>query len=408
MKIAVEQKRIAGQRKLRAAMKSFDYRRIDNRLERMARIVVDGVVRITDAINSMEFSRKRIKNAVRALRSKRLVSKVGRPQFVIGDKEQIVLDEIIIESRSGSCLPIRKVRELMENVINDTDDEDAPYVNVSMATAYQFVKRHPELKRSSPKNVDVNRLAVSCQSVLQPWYSLLDGLHEKNEYCKELIFNMDESSLRVPTNSKLSVVHPKNENPGFRKEPPKMANSTLVAAVAADGFALPSVILWPSKSLPDEMKPLLSQTLDIWPNGSGWMGCNQFKKYALSTLLQGIIDRRKRMSLENSRCLLLIDSHISRADPTIWREFQKENIDVITFIPYSTHIAQPLDRGVFAVLKTELQTKYEPPSSSTSSSKRTALVDVLPQAIHTALSPAVIKKPSQRVEFFITNLGRFS
>ncbi|KAH7815491.1 putative DDE superfamily endonuclease [Monocercomonoides exilis] len=280
----------------------------------------------------------------------------------------------------------------MENVINDTDDEDAPYVDVSMATAYQFVKRHPELKRSSPKNVDFNRLAVSCQSVLQPWYSLLDGLHEKNEYCKELIFNMDESSLRVPTNSKLSVVHPKNENPGFRKEPPKMANSTLVAAVAADGFVLPSVILWPSKSLPDEMKPLLSQALDIWPNGSGWMGCNQFKKYALTTLLQGIIDRRKRMSLENSRCLLLIDSHISRVDPTIWREFQKENIDVVTFIPHSTHIAQPLDRGVFAVLKKELQTKYEPPSSSTSSSKRTALVDVLPQAIHTALSPAVIKK----------------
>ncbi|KAH7815784.1 uncharacterized protein MONOS_16603 [Monocercomonoides exilis] len=130
MKIAVEQKRIAGQRKLRAAMKSFDYRRIDNRLERMARIVVDGVVRITDAINSMEFSRKRIKNAVRALRSKRL----------------------------------------MENVINDTDDEDAPCIYVSMSTAFQFMKRHPELKRSSPKNVDVYRLALSCQSVLQPWY----------------------------------------------------------------------------------------------------------------------------------------------------------------------------------------------------------------------------------------------
>ncbi|KAH7818655.1 uncharacterized protein MONOS_2352 [Monocercomonoides exilis] len=74
---------------------------------------------------------------------------------------------------------------------------------------------------------------------------------------------MDELSQRVPTNLKLSVVHPENENPVFRKEPPKTTNTTLVAAVAADGFALPSVILWPSKSLPDEIKPLLSQTLDI-------------------------------------------------------------------------------------------------------------------------------------------------
>ncbi|KAH7832555.1 uncharacterized protein MONOS_8349 [Monocercomonoides exilis] len=80
---------------------------------------------------------------------------------------------------------------------------------------------------------------------------------------------MDESSLRVPTNSKLSVVYPKNENPGFRKEPPRMANTTLVTAMAADGFTLPSVILLPRKSLPDGMKPLLSQTLEIWQNGSG-------------------------------------------------------------------------------------------------------------------------------------------
>ncbi|KAH7820412.1 uncharacterized protein MONOS_9431 [Monocercomonoides exilis] len=203
---------------------------------------------------------------------------------------------------------------------------------------------------------------------------------------------MDESSLRVSTNSRLSVVHPKNENPGFRKEPPKMTNSTFVSAVAADGFALPSVILWPGKSLPDEMKQLLSQTLDIWSNESGWMDCNQLKMFALSILLQGIINHSKRMSLENSACGLLIDSHISRTDPTIWREFQKENNDFITFIPHSTHITQPHDRGVFAVLKTELQTKYEPPSSSTSSSKRTSLVDALPQEIHPALSLAVIQK----------------
>ncbi|KAH7816565.1 uncharacterized protein MONOS_13711 [Monocercomonoides exilis] len=168
--------------------------------------------------------------------------------------------------------------------------------------------------------------------------------------------------MRIPATSKLSLVHPKNENPGFRKEPPKLANSTPVAAVAVDGFALPSVILSPSKSLPDEMKQLLLQTLDIWPNGSAWMGCNQFKKNALTTLLQAIIYRRKCMSLENSRCLLLIDSHISRADPTIWKEFQKEKINFVNFIPHSTHIAH-LDRGVFAVLKTELQTKYDSPSS---------------------------------------------
>ncbi|KAH7823721.1 uncharacterized protein MONOS_8949 [Monocercomonoides exilis] len=98
------------------------------------------------------------------------------------------------------------------------------------------------------------------------------------------------------------------------------------------------------------------------------------------------------MSLENEHILLLLDSHASRADPSIWREFQKQQVDVLTFVPHSTHLCQPLDRGVFAVFKSEMTNRFEAPSSSSSSSKRAAISDVLPQAIRTALSPSVIQK----------------
>ncbi|KAH7832441.1 uncharacterized protein MONOS_4595 [Monocercomonoides exilis] len=119
-------------------MSSRKYRKYNSRLERMAHIVVDGVVRITDAINSKEFGRTGIKNAVRALREGRLVGKIGRPAAVVGEKEQRI-----------------------ENVINDNDDEDSPFKEVSMSATYGFVKRHPELKTGTPKNLDINRLAVS-------------------------------------------------------------------------------------------------------------------------------------------------------------------------------------------------------------------------------------------------------
>ncbi|KAH7823392.1 uncharacterized protein MONOS_14481 [Monocercomonoides exilis] len=61
-------------------------------------------------------------------------------------------------------------------------------------------------------------------------------------------------------------------------------------------------------------------------------------------------------------------------------------------MPHSTHLCQPLDRGVFTVFKSELTNRFKVPSSSSSSSKRTVISDVLPQAIHTALSPPVIQK----------------
>ncbi|KAH7829726.1 putative DDE superfamily endonuclease [Monocercomonoides exilis] len=171
-----------------------------------------------------------------------------------------------------------------------------------------------------------------------------------------------------------------------------MPNATLVAGIAADGFSLPSVVLWPSANLPKELTTLLTPSLDIWPNTNGWMDKTAFKKYALTVLLPAIIDRRKRILKETHRCLLLLDSHSSRADPTIWRQFKDAEIDVFTFVPHTTHILQPLDRGAFAVLKTKLSNNYSSPSSTSSSSKRTAVADVLPQALHTAFTPSVIKK----------------
>ncbi|KAH7822981.1 putative DDE superfamily endonuclease [Monocercomonoides exilis] len=392
MKISTETKFKEGKKKLQRAMSSRKYRNYHSLLERMAHIVVDGVVRMTDAIYFKELSRNGIKNAVRVLRKGRLVGKIGRPAAVVGKKEQRVFDIIHIEAKSGTCLTLKKTRELIENVINHNDDEDAPFSEVSMSATNGFVKRHPELKTGKPKNLDINRLAVSCRSVFKPWYKTLDELHEKFHDNPALMINIDESSTRVPTDSKQLVVHTADEKAGFTKEPQRMINSTFVAAVAADGYAFPSVILWPSVNLPEELKSLLSPTLEIWANGSGWMDNECFKRYALTVLLPFVIERRKRMSLENEHILLLLDSHVSRADPSIWREFQKQQVYVLTFVPHSTHLCQPLDRGVFAVFKSELTNRFEASHSSPSSLKRAAITDVLSHAILTVFSPSVIQK----------------
>ncbi|KAH7818862.1 uncharacterized protein MONOS_14014 [Monocercomonoides exilis] len=113
-----------------------------------------------------------------------------------------------------------------------------------------------------------------------------------------------------------------------------MQNATLVAGIAADGFSLPSVVLWPSATLPKELTTLLTPSLDIWPNTNDWMNKTAYKKFPL----------------------------------------------------------MPLYRGVSTVLKSELSNNYSSPSSTSSSSKRTTVADLFPYALHTAFTPSVIKK----------------
>ncbi|KAH7828516.1 putative DDE superfamily endonuclease [Monocercomonoides exilis] len=169
-----------------------------------------------------------------------------------------------------------------------------------------------------------------------------------------------------------------------------MPNATLCAAAAADGYSLKSIVLWPSKKIPAELRVMLSSTINIWEDNDGWMTDAIFRRYAEDVLLPGIVERRTLYNKDEERCLLLLDSHPSRAQPDIWQKFADASIDVVTYIPHSTHLTQLLDRGVFAVLKKCFNTKYVVPSSSSVSLRRKAIADALPQALQTALLPETI------------------
>ncbi|KAH7831232.1 putative DDE superfamily endonuclease [Monocercomonoides exilis] len=360
----------------------------------MARIVVDGHVRIVDAINTKEFSRSAIIRAVSAIESGRAVAKPGRPELFNEEDKNIIVGVIKIESLSGTSLNAKRTRELMESVLSDkkrrSETDVDENTSVSKSYPYLFAKRNSELKASMPRNVDIQRLSVSNQQVLLPFYELLQNLHNSHHYSPSLIFNTDESSLRLSDSFKTLVIHPTGVPAGFHTTPTNMPNATLVVTAAADGYSLKSIVLWPCHKLPKEMRVLLSAFIDVWDNNDGWMTESIFQRYAEEVLLTGIIERRKIIMKTNERCLLLLDSHSSRAQPDIWQKFADNNIDVVTFIPHSSHITQPLDRGVFAVLKKCINSLYSVPPDSTISLRREAISNVLPQALQTALLPATV------------------
>ncbi|KAH7829891.1 uncharacterized protein MONOS_1415 [Monocercomonoides exilis] len=211
----------------------------------MACIVVDGHVRIVDAINTIEFSRSAIIRAVSAIESGRAVGKPGRPELFSEENKNIFVGVIKIENKS---------------------------------------------------------------------------------------------SLRLSDSFKTLVIHPSGVPAGFHTTPTNKPNATFVDPPAADGYSLKSVVLWPCHKLPKEMRVLLSAFID----------------------------------------------------PDIWQKSADNIIDVVTFIPHSSRITQPLDRGVFPVFKKYINSLYSVPPDSSISLRREAISNVLPQALQTALFPATV------------------
>ncbi|KAH7822464.1 uncharacterized protein MONOS_9663 [Monocercomonoides exilis] len=119
----IKKKAEEGKRKMQAEMASIDYRIYENRLERMARILIDGKARLVDATNFGEFSKKTLIHTVKAVKSDRDIAKVGRPSLLRKEKKDIVTDVIKIETKCGTNLTVKKTKELIENVIEDEDSE---------------------------------------------------------------------------------------------------------------------------------------------------------------------------------------------------------------------------------------------------------------------------------------------
>ncbi|KAH7821230.1 uncharacterized protein MONOS_6480 [Monocercomonoides exilis] len=114
MKLLVRKKAEAAQKRLKEAMYTLHCGKYETRLERIAHIVNDNVVRLVDG---------------------------------------------------------------MDNMFNDSEEEGENEKKikktVTLKEVYAFILRHPESMSSLPKQVDINRFATSCHKVLKQWFAKL-------------------------------------------------------------------------------------------------------------------------------------------------------------------------------------------------------------------------------------------
>ncbi|KAA6400572.1 MAG: hypothetical protein EZS28_003909 [Streblomastix strix] len=171
-----------------------------------------------------------------------------------------------------------------------------------------------------------------------------------------------------------------------------MPNATILPCVSSIGSHLTTFLIWPSMTVPPELKELLAHNIQIICEGVGWVTKDMFVNKILPVWEQDIIDLRKKLQLPvDSRALILLDSHASRNDIPNWNAISKRShIDVITFVSHSTARCQPLDQYPNASLKRVLNHKFNSHGSPKIKDIREALVQALVDAINAALDRGCI------------------
>ena len=226
---------------------------------------------------------------------------------------------------------------------------------------------------TTPKLLDEKRFQASTTNNVLPWMSLYGSIIGRHHILPQLLFNMDETPMTLTDQYKYSELMMVDGQQPAAITPERMANVTVLLTIPAVGTRLPTVILWPAKTVPKELTELRAYDILVFPNEIGWQTISSFQFIMKTIIIPAIINKRTFLNLEMETALLVLDSHSSRLTSEVWKECAAHNIIAITIPSHTSHFLQPLDCGPNGTMKKvcfyEMIHALNPPSEGVSVSE---------------------------------------
>ena len=264
------------------------------------------------------------------------------PKRYLSDEEETDLVHFLCRVASlGYAKTKKEVMAIVEEIVAGKGKE----VHVSNGWWESFRKRHPIVALRSAEKLSYARLAATDPQIISSYFDLLEQtLTEYNLFDSPAqIFNCDETGLPLEHTPPCVVSikgqkHPRAVTSGNKK------NITVMACCNAAGFFIPPLIIFRRKALNRALVDGEVAGTMYGLNDRGWMDYEVFDNWFTHHFLRHAPPTRP--------LLLLLDGHSTHYHPGFITKAACEEVIVFCIPPNTTHLVQPLDKGVFGPLKT--------------------------------------------------------
>ena len=216
--------------------------------------------------------------------------------------------------------------------------------SVSSGWLSSFLKRHPGVVLRTPAAPGRARYLATNRDTLDKYFDLLEETMEKynliDKPCQ--VFNMDETGM--PLSPKPLKVFDKRgvRNPSAFTSPDK-SQITVVGCVNASGQCIPPMVIWDRKQLNPELAIGEVPGTIYGLSSKGWMDMELFDLWFKRHFLRYCPSTRP--------ILLLMDGHSSHYCVDTIKQAAEDDIVIFVLPPNTTHLVQPLDKGIFGLFK---------------------------------------------------------
>lgn len=267
-------------------------------------------------------------------------AKSGRMKYLT-DAEEAELARFLIKCASlGFSKSRLDVIAMAQRVCNRKGLD----VRVTHGWWESFSRRHPELVLRVPAKLSLARAKASDPEVISSYFDMLEKVLEEYELHDKpaQIFNIDETGMPLDHHPPKVICKKGMKNPSAITSG-KKTQITVVGCVNAAGCCIPPMVIWNLKTMhPDMAVGEVRGTLHAFSE-NGWIDTELFNIWFNNLFL--------RYAPAVRPLLLLMDGHSTHYSPETIHLAAREKIVLFLFPPNTTHLSQPLDKGMFGPLK---------------------------------------------------------
>ena len=270
-----------------------------------------------------------------------LPGKTSGPARYLSQREEEELVTFLCRTSSigyGRCR--KEVISLVERILLARGERK----KVTSGWWQKFLKRHPQLTLRTPAALSYSRVHAADQDSINAYFDILEETLEENDLVSQpcRIFNVDETGLSLNP-APLKTVHVKGQKNPSQCSSGNRGQITVVGCVSAGGQIIPPMVIWNRKTVPAQLAQMECPGTIYGLSTKGWIDQKLFDLWFRKHFL--------RYAPTDRPLLLLLDGHSSHYCPDTVKLAAEEGVIVFTIPPHSSHITQPLDKGLYGPLK---------------------------------------------------------
>jgi hypothetical protein len=157
------------------------------------------------------------------------------------------------------------LREMAEEVrrqrikhINDDGIERVTYPPIGKNWTDRFLDRHPQLKSTIGRPIDVVRIKDVTKDTLMKWFNDVRKTFDKHNIDLRNVYNMDESGFSIGKIAATRVIIDKRLRSKYQAQPGQQEWVSVVECICADGSSVAPLVIFRGENLSSTWIPARS------------------------------------------------------------------------------------------------------------------------------------------------------